>query len=429
MNLLETEEFPLLLRRGRWALALTESAISLFLALWYRERPPAAWVAMGLLLAYNMVVLAQLYRLSILRIPIRLLVVLDLLFLGNAAYYTGAATSPYLGLCYLIVFVAALFGDLKGGLGVGLLAGLMTVALGVMDNTNHWEIVRDTAPYFLIVGGFTGYLVTQMKTYFTRYQEGLARELQQKHTEQNHQHELELAREIQLSSLPREVPQVPGLSLVLRSEPSLEVGGDFHAFITDSATERLGLAVGDVAGKGIAAALVATSIGSLLPYLDPLRGAHHALVRLNKDLCGRLPATTFATLLYAEIEARAGTLRLWNAGHPPALIWRARDGHVESASCGQAPPLGLFAIWRAPEQELTLAPGDLLILHSDGITEARTQRGQSYFDEARLLEIIRAHAPHGPEALADAVFAALHEGGVPGDDLTLLLCQRNTQTV
>jgi sigma-B regulation protein RsbU (phosphoserine phosphatase) len=142
-----------------------------------------------------------------------------------------------------------------------------------------------------------------------------------------------------------------------------------------------------------------------------------------------LPATTFATLLYAEIEARAGTLRLWNAGHPPALIWRARDGHVESASCGQAPPLGLFAIWRAPEQELTLAPGDLLILHSDGITEARTQRGQSYFDEARLLEIIRAHAPHGPEALADAVFAALHEGGVPGDDLTLLLCQRNTQTV
>ncbi|WP_309721433.1 PP2C family protein-serine/threonine phosphatase [Armatimonas sp.] len=424
MNLLETEEFPLLLRRGRWALALTEAAISLFLALWYRERPPAAWVSMGLLLTYNMVVLAQLYRLSIWRIPIRLLVVLDLLFLGNAAYYTGAATSPYLGLCYLIVFVAALFGDLKGGLGVGLLAGLMTVALGFMDNTNHWEIVRDTAPYFLIVGGFTGYLVTQMKTYFTRYQEGLARELEQKQTEQTHQHELELAREIQQSSLLMTVPELPGLKLVLRTQPSHEVGGDFHAFITDSATERLGLAVGDVAGKGIAAALVATSIGSLLPYLDPLRGAHHALVRLNKDLCGRLPTTTFATLLYAEIEASAGTLRLWNAGHPPALIWRARDGHVESASCGQAPPLGLFAIWRAPEQELTLAPGDLLILHSDGITEARTGDGHSYFDEARLLDIIRAHAPHGPEALADAIFTALHEGGEPSDDLTLLLCQR-----
>jgi serine phosphatase RsbU (regulator of sigma subunit) len=425
MNLLEMEEFPQLLRRGRWALALTEAAISLFLALWYRDRLPAAWVAMGLLLAYNMVVLAQLYRLAVWRIPIRLLVVLDLLFLGNAAYYTGAATSPYLGLCYLIVFVAALFGDLKGGLSVGLLAGLMAVGLGFMDTApDHWEVVRDTAPYFVIVGGFTGYLVAQMKTYFTRYQEGLGRELEQKQTEQTHQRELELAREIQLSSLPREVPQIPGLSLVLRSEPSLEVGGDFHAFITDSGTERLGLAVGDVAGKGIAAALVATSIGSLLPYLDPLRGAHHALVRLNKDLCGRLPATTFATLLYAEIEASAGTLRLWNAGHPPALIWRARDGHVESASCGQAPPLGLFAIWRAPEQELTLAPGDLLILHSDGITEARTQSGQSYFDEKKLLEIICRHAPHGPEALADAIFTALREGGEPSDDLTLLLCQR-----
>ena len=427
MNLLETEDFPLLLRRGRWALALTEAAISLFLALWYQDRPPAAWVAMGLLLAYNMVVLAQLYRLSIWRIPIRLLVVLDLLFLGNAAYYTGAATSPYLGLCYLIVFVAALFGDLKGGLIVGAMAGAMAVGLGLFDPTadrHHWEVVRDTAPYFMIVGGFTGYLVAQMKTWFTRYQESLARELEQKQTEQTRQRELELAREIQQSSLQMTVPDVAGLTLVLRTEPSREVGGDFHAFITEPVSGRLGLAVGDVAGKGIAAALVATSIGSLLPYLDPLRGAHHALVRLNKDLCERLPPATFVTLLYAEVEAGAGTLRLWNAGHPPALIWRARDGHVESASCGQAPPLGLFKIWRAPEQELTLAPGDLLVLHSDGVTEARTDDGQAYFDEARLHELIQTHAPRGPEALADAIFEALYAGGEPHDDLTLLLCQR-----
>ncbi len=425
MNLLETEDFPVLLRRGRWALALTEAAISLFLAIWYQKRPGVAWVSMGLLLAYNAVVLAHLYRRAVWRIPIGLLIVLDLLFLGNAAYYTGAATSPYLGLCYLIVFVAALFGDLKGGLIVGALAGVMTISLGVLDPApDHWEAVRDTAPYFMIVGGFTGYLVGQMKTWFARYQASMARELEQKQTEQTRQHELELAREIQQSSLQMTAPEITGLTLVLRTEPSREVGGDFHAFITEPASGRLGLAVGDVAGKGIAAALVATSIGSVLPYLNPFRGVSKALDQLNRDLTHRLPPATFVTLLYAEVEAAAGTLKLWNAGHPPALIWRARDGHVEVGACGQALPLGLVENWKISEQELTLAPGDLLILHSDGITEARTLAGESYFDELDLRELVQCYAPQGVDALADAIFTALYAGGEPHDDLTLLLCQR-----
>ncbi|WP_394796764.1 PP2C family protein-serine/threonine phosphatase [Armatimonas sp.] len=425
--LLETEEFPRLLLRGRWALALTEAAISIFLALWYHERPAAAWIAMALLLAYNGVVLVQLYRLPIQRIPLRLLVVLDLLFLGNVAYYTGAATSPYLGLCYLIVFAAALFGNLKGGLAIGALAGVMTVGLGLLDpekSRYRWEVVRDTAPYFVIVGGFTGYLVTQMKTWFTRYQGSFARELDQRRTEQARQRELELAREIQRSSLPLVAPDVAGLVLVLRTEPSLEVGGDLHVFIQDPIGGRLGLAIGDVSGKGMAAALIATSIGYLLPYLDPLRSPQQALVRLNKDLCERLPDSSFATLLYAELAPREGTLRLWNAGHPPALLWRARDGHIDSAACGQAPPLGLFTIWHAPEQELTLAPGDLVVFHSDGITEAQ---GMS---EARLHELIRENAPQGPTILADRIIEALRaENSEPVDDLTLLICQRCLETM
>lgn len=423
MNLLDTDEFPLLLKRGRWALALTETGISLFLALWYRDRPTAAWVAMFLLVAYNAVVLLQLSRLNSKRVRIRLLVILDLLFLANAAFYTGGATSPYLGLCYLIVFVAALFGDLMGGLSMGALAGLITVGLGLMAPApDQWKVIRDTAPYFVIVGGFTGYLVAQMKTWFTRYQTSFARELEQRRTEEAHQRERELAREIQRSAMPTFAPEFPGLTLVLHSEPSLEVGGDLSVFIPDLARGRLGLAIGDVAGKGMAAALVATSIGYLLPYLDPHRSPHQALVRLNKDLCERLPDTSFATLLYAELEPAVGRLRLWNAGHPPALVWRARDGHIESAACGQAPPLGLFAVWHAPEQELTLAPGDLVVLHSDGITEARGM------DEAQLLGLIREHAPQGPRALVTAILARVQPAGTdPLDDLTLIVCQRDRE--
>lgn len=422
MNLLDTEEFPRLLLRGRWALALTELTISVFLALWYRERPMEAWFAMGGLLAYNALILLFLYRLPMGRIPIRLLVVLDLLFLGNVAYYTGAATSPYLGLCYLIVFAAALFGNLRGGLIIGGLAGAMTVALELLDpnsNSHQWEVVRSTAPYFVIVGGFTGYLVTQMKTWFTRYQTSLAREAEQRRTEQAHQRELDLAREIQRSALPTKAPSIPGLAIVLCTESSLDVGGDLSVFIPDLARGRIGIAIGDVAGKGMAAALVATSIGYLLPHLDPFRNPQQTLGRLNKDLCERLPEMSFVTLLYAELEPAVGRLRLWNAGHPPALVWRARDGRIESALCGQAPPLGLFDEWQVPEQELTLAPGDLVVFHSDGITEAKGM------DEPRLHQLIQDHAPCGPEALVKVILEQVHlQSNEPVDDLTLIICQR-----
>ena len=425
MNLLETEGFPLLLRRGRWALAILETGLSVFMALWFQNRPLAAWIAMLFLFAYNVIVLLLLHRLPLKRTPIALFLILDLIFLANVSYYTGASTSPFIGQSYLIVFVAALFFDIKGGIIVGSLAAAMMIGLGLLDpGPDNWEEVRDTAPYFVIVGGFTGFLVAQMKTWFTRYQESAAREAEQERTEQAYQRELELAREVQRSSLPIAPPVVAGAQLALRTEPSREVGGDFHAFVTDPAGTRLGIAVGDVSGKGIAAALTATSIGYLLPYLEPLRMPHAALVRLNKDLSERLPETSFATLIYTELNLETGTLRVWNAGHPPALLWRARDGRVEDTPSGVAPPLGLFSVWRAPEQELQLAPGDLVLLHSDGVLEVRGADGP-LFGEERLRQLVAAHAAKGPTALLEAILTALHAYGEPGDDLTLVALQRS----
>jgi len=424
MNLLESEGFPLLLKRGRWALALTETSLSLFMALWFRNRPPAAWLAMVLLFGYNIAVLILLHRLPIHRIRVHLLLVLDLIFLANVSYYTGATDSPFLGQSYLIVFVGALFFDLKGGLGVGFLAALIMVGMALLETGQaRWEVVRDTAPYFVIVGGFTGFLVAQMKVWFGRYRASAEREASQHQTELARQREMELAREVQRTSLPLNPPVVPGLALALRTQPSREVGGDFHVFVPDPAGSRLGLAVGDVAGKGMAAALIATSIGYLLPYLEPLRVPHAALQRLNADLCERLPEASFATLLYAELGVTNGTLRLWNAGHPPALLWRVRDGRIEDTSCGVAPPLGMFAIWRAPEQELQLAPGDVVLIHSDGVLDVQDAHGER-FGEERLRRVMAEHASGGPKFLTEALLAALRQFGELTDDLTLVAFQR-----
>lgn len=424
MNLLESEGFPLLLKRGRWALALTETGLSLFMAFWFRNRPPAAWLAMLLLFGYNVVVLILLHRLPIHRIRVHLLLVLDLIFLANVSYYTGAVDSPFLGQSYLIVFVGALFFDLKGGLGVGFLAAFIMVGMAFLQTEQtRWEVVRDTAPYFVMVGGFTGFLVAQMKTWFGKYQSSAEREVSRQQVELARKREMELAREVQRLSLPLTPPVVPGLALALRTLPSREVGGDFHVFIPDPAGTRLGFAVGDVAGKGMAAALIATSIGYLLPYLEPLRMPHAALQRLNRDLCTRLPESSFATLLYAELGVGSGTLRVWNAGHPPALLWRARDGRIEDTSCGVAPPLGMFAIWRAPEQELQLAPGDIVLIHSDGVLDVRDSEGEM-FGEARLRHLVTEYASGGPKVLVEAILGTLHAFGEPSDDLTLVALQR-----
>lgn len=420
-DLLESEGVVRLMRAGRWGLTAVETTLSALLILWWRQRPLSAFLAMAILFGYNVVVLAILQRAPLSQIRVRLLLALDLLLLGNVSLWTGGSKSPFLGQCYLITLVAALFYNLPGGLVCGSAAGLLSVALAwtqerFTGESPVWEIVRDTAPYYVIVGGFTGFLVGQLKTWFARYHE-------QEQQAEVRRREMELARSVQRSSLPLTAPAVPGLEVAVRAVPSREVGGDFHAFAVDTSGARLGVAIGDVAGKGMAAALVATSIGYLLPYLRPLDNPQAALQRLNADLVARLPDASFASLLYAEIAPEANGVTIFNAGHPPALRWRAADGSVTETACGDAPPLGMFPSWSGRAQRLDLASGDLLLLCSDGLLEVRDAEGAE-FGSARTARILAEQASRGPDAVADALLAAVQAWGAPSDDLTLILCQR-----
>jgi serine phosphatase RsbU (regulator of sigma subunit) len=428
MELLETDGFANLLKVGRWALAAIETGLSLFLAIWFQNRPMASWMAMGTLFVYNCIVLLLIHRLPLSKTPVKMLIALDLIFLTNACIWTNGIASPFLGQFYLIVFVSALFFDLRGGLLAGVFAGLLTVGIAISDVKLNgiapdWKIMRDTAPYFTIVGGFTGFLVREMKRWFGRYRESLQKDVERRQVDEARTRELELAREIQRSSLPTEAPIISGLQLALRSEPSREVGGDLHVFVADPSGTRIGVAVGDVSGKGIAAALVATSIGYLLPYLSPLAAPHAALLRLNKDLCERLPEAAFATLIYAEISPENNAVTIWNAGHPAAILWRARTQTLIESPEGDSPPLGLFPAWRTPSRLFPFDRGDLLVLYSDGVFETRSASGEPFGHE-RLSKVIATLAPHGADAVADGIRSAVRAHGIPNDDATVIVCQR-----
>lgn len=413
-TLISAGGFLPMLRTGRWTLSAIETVLSLALILWFPQRPLAAYAAMGFLLAYNAGALWLLYHRPLQKIPIRSVLGLDFLFLANACLWTGGSNSPFLGLFYLLVLVSALFFDLVGGLLSGVAAGAIAVVLTLLTPDALWELTRDTAPYFPIVGAFTGFIAGQMKRWQVQVQESVTEARLQRQ-------ELELARSVQQSTLPAQPPTLPGYGLAVRAETSREVGGDFHLFLTPR-PGVIGLVLGDVSGKGMAAALTATGIGYLLPHLRTQSPAEVRLGVLSDDLRGRLPSGAFVAMLYAELETETGNLTLWNAGHAPP--WH----NAKELPLGGAPPLGMLPNWKATPQTLSLDPGDTMLFCSDGVLEARHPGTGEELGPQRVADLLAAHLSASPDTIANAVLDAVHVHGEPADDLTILVLRRESQS-
>lgn len=241
--------------------------------------------------------------------------------------------------------------------------------------------------------------------------------------------ELTLAARIQAQLFPAEMPRVTGYELSARNRPARRCGGDyFDALPTTGAggDSRLLLCVADVAGKGLPAALVMSNMQATLRALLGRTASLTDLATLSSDL---LYAATspekYVTAALAELSPESGALRFVGAGHLDNLILRPDGTVVCLESTGT--PLGLLP-HDLPYLETAhhLAPGDCLVLYSDGVTDAQNEEGEE-FGEMRLLEVLRAEAPLSAEALIDHVFAAIDRfaGHAPQfDDITLLVARR-----
>jgi len=246
-------------------------------------------------------------------------------------------------------------------------------------------------------------------------------ETQQRQQERNEQ-EMQMARRIQQSFLPHTLPTPVGWQITPFYQPARDVGGDFYDALT-LADGRIGLIIGDVAGKGTPAALVmATTRTMLRVAARSASGPGAALAQVNDLLGPDLPPSMYVTCFYAILDPATGWLRFANAGHEAP--YRRHDGAAtELRACGM--PLGLLPESHYEESEATLAPGDALLLYTDGVTEAHN-RSREMFGEERLARLVGETADNAT-LVADVmagVTAFTPLDWEQEDDITMLLAQR-----
>ncbi|MEP7009980.1 MAG: PP2C family protein-serine/threonine phosphatase [Acidobacteriota bacterium] len=203
--------------------------------------------------------------------------------------------------------------------------------------------------------------------------------------------------------MPRRLPEVPRLKVAARFKPSSAVAGDLYDFLVVEG-KRLGLVVADVSGHGVPAALIASMVKVAVSSRsdcadDPAR----LLTEVNRTLCGSFESG-FVTATYLYFDPAAGTLAAANAGHPSPLLLRA-SGVLQEIG-GRGPILGRFAKASFQAESLALAPGDRLLLYTDGLTEAR-DAADEMFGEERLGAFVRGHGQLEIEPFCDALLDEL----------------------
>jgi sigma-B regulation protein RsbU (phosphoserine phosphatase) len=233
--------------------------------------------------------------------------------------------------------------------------------------------------------------------------------------------DLEIARQIQFGLLPFEPVLRPGAFICASMRPANTVGGDYFDVI-ELEEGRLAVAVADVAGKGIPAALLMALLqGSLRTLITAgLRGSE-LVAKLNDHLCANIPSNRLVTLFYSEFDARTGELLWVNAGHNAPFLIRAGGGLERLPATGVA--LGVLPQAHFDGGEDRLRPGDRLFLYTDGVTEA-FDRGECEYGDDRLAVRLEAWRGLGDRALIDAVCHDVLDycGPVrPRDDMTFLV--------
>jgi sigma-B regulation protein RsbU (phosphoserine phosphatase) len=232
--------------------------------------------------------------------------------------------------------------------------------------------------------------------------------------------DLEVARQIQFGLLPFEPYDKDGISIVSAMRPANTVGGDYFDTI-ELGERRLAITVGDVAGKGMPAALLMALLqGSLRTLLSAgLRGGE-LVAKLNAHLCTNIPSNRLITLFYGELDAATGRLDYVNAGHNPPFLMPA--GGPPARLGANAMALGITTETDFASMTVDLDPGDRLVLYTDGVTEAEDTKDREY-GEARLEAWLQANREETGRRLIDGVIAEVleHCGAArPRDDMTLM---------
>ena len=231
--------------------------------------------------------------------------------------------------------------------------------------------------------------------------------------------ELERAREIQQALMPKEIPQIPGFDIAGAWEPARVVGGDYFDVIR-LGEGKLGICIADVVGKSVSAALLMANVqATVRAFASEAASPAWLCSRVNSVLCNNIASGKFVTLFYGVLDAEHRTLAYTNAGHlRPILV--AGSGSQQLDNGGAL--LGVFPEWKYEDSIAQLAPGDRLLLFTDGITEAAKPDGDE-FGEQRLIEMASRPEHRSAAALKDYLLTEVKDfcNSQLADDVTLIV--------
>ena len=251
-----------------------------------------------------------------------------------------------------------------------------------------------------------------------------ARLLEERFERERMERELELATEIQQSFQPSAPPVIEGYEFQGISFSCYEIGGDYYDFIQRHDGKML-VALGDVSGKGTAAALLMSSVHAAIHGQVAAKSPLPEIIRsVNTYLSENTPSNRFVTMFLAELDPADGTLKYINAGHNPPLIGRI-SGQVQQLDSGGF-PLGIMPFAEYEIGETKLESGEALVIYSDGVSEAANLKGEEFGME-RLSEVVKKHRTASASGLRDKVESTLSmftQTAPAGDDITLVIVKR-----
>ncbi|WP_292615026.1 SpoIIE family protein phosphatase [Methanobacterium sp. BAmetb5] len=237
--------------------------------------------------------------------------------------------------------------------------------------------------------------------------------------------ELEIAQQIQESFLPHTIPVIKNYDLAASSIPAQEVGGDFYDFIPIT-SKQTGLTIGDVSGKGIPAALFMAFSRTLLRAKACRNPGVGRMIESANNFINEEPhSNMFVTLFYSVLDNARNTLTFVNAGHNPPLLLRKKTGDIVRLSTGGV-VLGAMKGLKMNEKTIDLQTGDLLVLYTDGITEAINQQ-EDQFGEERLIELLKENQELSSGDLKNLIIDQVYDfasGTSQADDITLMVLRR-----
>ena len=237
--------------------------------------------------------------------------------------------------------------------------------------------------------------------------------------------ELKVASEIQMKLLPVSAPKLEGWDIAGISFPCREIGGDYYDFIQNKSINNLIVVLGDVSGKGIGAALLMSSLHAIVRAQSKAKVTIKETVgEINQYIYENTPTSKFITLFYSELNPESGVLMYSNAGHnPPMLIHR--NGEMSRLKVGGI-PVGAMPDMVYLEGIISFDPGDVLVIYTDGVTEAVNERGEE-FGEALLVKVVQKNIEKTASALRDKIDEALSQfvgNAAPHDDITIVIVKR-----